>query len=63
MLFIIALKTLFKKVKSGYLELLYAYNLALHSETLEGLIGKLEGWEGALESRGLRVNVKKDLKK
>ena len=37
----------------------YADELALVSETLRGLKVRLEAWKGALESKGLRVNVKK----
>ena len=33
--------------------------MALIRETLEDLEGRLEPWKGALESKGLRVNVKK----
>ena len=40
-------------------ELLYADDLTLVSETLEGLEGRLQLWKGRLESNGLRVNVKK----
>ena len=29
------------------------------SETLQGMEGRLEAWDGALESKGLRVNVMK----
>ena len=37
----------------------YADDLALVSETSEDLKGRFEAWKGALESKGLRVNVKK----
>ena len=40
-------------------ELIYAGDLALVSELLEGLKAKLETSKGALESTGLRLNVKK----
>ena len=40
-------------------ELLYGNDLTLVSEILQGLKGRLEAWKGALESKGLRVKVKK----
>ena len=40
-------------------ELFYANDLALISETLEDLNGRLETWKGSLESKGLRINVRK----
>ena len=40
-------------------QLPYADDLALVSETLEGLEERLEVWEGALGSKGSRVNIKK----
>ena len=39
--------------------MLYADDLALHSESLESLKGKLKALAGALESKRLRVNVAK----
>ena len=38
-------------------ELLYDDDLALVSEPLESLKGRLEAWKGALESKGLGANV------
>ena len=59
-LFIIALEVRSREIRSGYPEeLLYADDLALVSETPEDLERRLEAWKGALESKGLRVNVKK----
>ena len=40
-------------------QLPYADDLALVSETLEDLKGRLEVWKGALGSKGSRVNIKK----
>ena len=38
-------------------ELLYADDLVLMSETIEGLRNKLLKWKEALESTGLKVNI------
>ena len=60
LLFITVLEALSRKIRSGCSEdLLYADELALASETLEGLKGRLEARKGALESKVLRLNVKK----
>ena len=40
-------------------KLLYTDNLILISETLEGLKSE-KAWKGALKSKGLRVNAKKE---
>ena len=49
-----------KEIRSGCLEeLLYTDDLPLVSKKLGGLEGRLEGWKRTLESKGLRVNVKK----
>ncbi|KAK4300947.1 hypothetical protein Pmani_026888 [Petrolisthes manimaculis] len=40
-------------------KMLYADDLALTCETMEGLLVKLKTWRKALESKGLRVNVTK----
>ena len=56
----IVLEALSREIRSGCLEkLLYADNVTLFSKTLEGLKGKLETWKRVLESKWLRVNVKK----
>ena len=48
------------EVKSGCPEdLLYADDLTLVIQTLKGLEERLEAWEGALESKGLRIKGKK----
>ena len=49
LLFIIVLEALSREITSGCSEeLLYADHLALISETIEGLKGKLEAWKGVL---------------
>ena len=58
LLFIIALEALCREIKPEFPEhLLYVDDLTLVSETLEGQKGILETSKGALESKGLRVNV------
>ena len=60
LLFIIVVKALSKFLRAECREeLLYTGDLALVSESLEGLKAKLETSKGALESTGLRLNVKK----
>ena len=60
LLLIIVLEAISGQIRLGYPEkLLDADGLALVSKTLEGLKGRLETWKGALESKGLRVNVKR----
>ena len=55
LLIVLVLEALSRKIRLGCPEyFLYTYEL-----TLEGLKGKLEAQKGALESKGLRVNVKK----
>ena len=57
---IIVLEALSRNIRSWCPEELpYADNMELVSETHEGLKGRLEAWKGVLESKGLRVNVKK----
>ena len=57
------LEALSREIRSGGSEeLFYANDFALVSEILESLKGSLEAWKGALESKGLRVNVKKTKK-
>ena len=58
LLFIIVLDTPSGKIRSECPEeLLYDDDLALVSETLESLKGRLEAWKGALESKRLKANV------
>ena len=60
LLFFIVLEALSREIRSGWPEeLLHADDLALVSETLEGLKGRLQTWKEALKSKGLRLNVKK----
>ena len=40
-------------------EMLYADDLVLMSETMEGLREKFWGWKEAFESKGLKVNLRK----
>ena len=54
------LEVLSREIRAGCPEeLLYGNDLTLVSEILQGLKGRLEAWKGALESKGLRVKVKK----
>ena len=58
LLFIIVLDAPSRNIRSECPEeLLYDDDLALVSEPLESLKGRLEAWKGALESKGLRANV------
>ena len=58
LLFITVLDAPSRKIRSECPEeLLHDDDLALVSETLESLKRRLEAWEGALESKGLRANV------
>ena len=60
LLFVIVLDVLSREVRSGCPEVLvHADDFALVSETLEDLKGRLGAWKRALESKWLRVNVKK----
>ena len=58
--FIILLEALAREIcAKSPRELLYTDDLTWVSETIEDLTGRLEGWEGELQVRGLKVNVKK----
>ena len=59
LLLIIFLEALSREIRSRCLKKCSAGDLALVSETSEGLKGRLEAMKGALESKTLRVNVKK----
>ena len=60
LLFIIVIETTYKELKAGcHRELLYADDLVLMTETLEGLKKKLTIWEDNIEAKRLRVNVNK----
>ena len=53
LLFIIGLEAIPREVRSECLEeLLYADDLALVSETLDGLKGRLEAWKGDWSQKG-----------
>lgn len=58
-LLITVLEASSREIRSGCLKVTYVYNLALVSGSLEGLKGKLKVWKGTMDSKGLRVNVKK----
>ena len=59
-LFIIVLQAPSKEIRSRYPEeLIYADDLVLLRHSLDGLKGRTEAWKGAMESIGLRVNIKK----
>ena len=60
LLFIIVLEALSRDFRTGCpKELLYADDLALVSESLDGLVEKLKVWKSEIESKGLRVNLEK----
>ena len=60
LLFICVLEALSREFRTGCPEeMLYADDLVLTSETMEGLLLKLKTWRKAMESKGLRVNVAK----
>ena len=55
LLFIIVMETTYKELKAGcHRELLYADDLVLMTETLEGLKKKLTIWEDNIEAKRLR---------
>ena len=60
LLFIMVLEALSRDIRMGCPEeLLYADDLALISETLQGLTEKLNLWKATMESKGLKVNLGK----
>ena len=60
LLFIIVLEALSREFREGLpMELLYADDLVLMSETEEQLIVKLRKWKEGMEAKGLRVNLGK----
>ena len=60
LLFIIVMDQVTRDVKEGLpWELVYADDLILEDEETDGLINRANKWKNALESKGLRVNVKK----
>ena len=60
LLFIIVLEALSQEFRTGCpWELLYADDLVLAADSLVGLQRKLSVWKAGMESKGLRVNMKK----
>ena len=60
LLFILVLEALSREFRTGVpWELLYADDLAVIAESLNECIDKLKAWKDGMESRGLRVNMKK----
>ena len=60
LLFICVLEALSREFRKGSPEeLLYADDLVVSSETLDGLLAKLETWKKGLEGKDLRVNMGK----
>ena len=60
LLFAIMVDVITESVRNGLMsEMLYADDLALTSETMEGLREKFWKWKEAFESKGLKVNIGK----
>ena len=60
LVFAIVVDVVTESVRNGLMsELLYADDLVLMSETMEGLREKFWKWKEALESKGLKVNLGK----
>ena len=60
LLFILVLEALSREFRTGVpWELLYADDLAVIADSLEECITKLKAWKSGMESKGLRVNMKK----
>ena len=60
LLFIIVLEALSREFRTGVpWELLFADDLVVIADTLEGCIAKLRAWKSSMERKGLRVNMKK----
>ena len=56
--FAIVVDLVTENVRNGLMrEMLYMDNLALTSETMEGLREKFWKWKEAFESKGLKVNI------
>ena len=59
LLFAIVVDIVTENAREGLMkEVLYADNLVLISETMEGLKERFLKWRSALESKGLKVNIK-----
>ena len=60
LLFIIVLEALSREFRTGCpWEMLYADDLVIISNTIEDLFARVSGWKNHMESKGLRVNMKK----
>ena len=60
LLFVIVVDVVTENVRSGSMsEMMYADDLVLTSETMEGLREKFWKWKEAFESKGLKVNLGK----
>ena len=60
LLFILVLEALSRQFHTGVpWELLYADDLAVMADSLEECIARLKVWKEGMESKGLRVNMKK----
>ena len=60
MLFIIVLEALSQKFRAGVpWEIIYADDLVIIADSLEECVRRLLIWKGAMEKKGLRVNVGK----
>ena len=60
LLFILVLEALSREFRTGVpWELLYADDLVVIADSLEECISKLRVWKAGMESKGLRVNMKK----
>ena len=58
--FILVLEALSREFRTGVpWELLYADDLVVIADSLEKCISKLRVWKAGMESKGLRVNMKK----
>ena len=60
LLFILVLEALSREFRTGVpWELLYADDLVIIADSMEECIAKLKAWKSGMESKGLRVNLKK----
>ena len=60
LLFVVVMEVLAQSVKEGLpWELLYADDLVLIAESMEGLKEKMKKWKDCMEAKGLRVNIEK----
>ena len=60
LIFAVVVDAVTEQARKGLLnEILYADDLVLMSENLEDLREKVQRWRGALESKGMKVNIRK----